>query len=134
MRKLFAVAGLGLALMGVGAGCGDSNADKANENIGKLCERFQCQRKILFVNSITDKVLWEVEGRCSLEQNAALPQNLEVICKQGPDDYKKHFLGLADNVTWISTQQKGLDVSEYRTKITFRPESIVPDLDLVTGD
>jgi hypothetical protein len=79
-------------------------------------------------------VLYEVEGRCSVEQNAALPRNLEVICKHGPDNYKKHFLGLSDNVTWIATQQEGIDVSEYRTKIIFRPESIVPDLDLVTGD
>ena len=98
------------------------------------CERFECQRQILFVNAITDKVLWQVEGRCSLEQNGALPANIELVCKHGPDNYKKHFLGLSDNVTWISTQMEGLDVSEYRTKITFRPEAIVPDLDLVTGD
>lgn len=134
MRRVLLAFVAALALSLGATACGDSNADKANENIGKLCERFQCQRHILFVNSITDKVLWEVEGRCSLEENAALPRNLEVICKHGPDDYRKHFLGLADNVTWISTQQVGLDVSEYRTKITFRPESIVPDLDLVTGD
>lgn len=134
MKKLFLLALALVALAGVAAGCGESNADKANENIGKLCERFECQRSILFVNGVTDEVLWEVEGKCSLEQNGALPRNLEVLCKHGPDDYRKHHLGLSDNVTWISTQQEGLDVSEYRTKITFRPESIVPDLDLVTGD
>lgn len=134
MRKAFALLLALLALGVVAAGCGESNADKANENIGKLCERFECQRSILFVNGVTDEVLWEVEGKCSLEQNGALPRNLEVLCKHGPDDYRKHHLGLSDNVTWISTQQEGLDVSEYRTKITFRPESIVPDLDLVTGD
>lgn len=116
------------------AGCGTSNADKANENLGKLCERFECQRKIVAINGITDEVLLEAEGRCSLEQNGALPRNLELICKHGPDDYRKHFVGLADNVTWTSTQLEGLDVSEYRTKFTFRPEALVPDLDLVTGD
>jgi hypothetical protein len=120
--------------LGVFAGCGETNADKVNENIGQEAEKFNVQRQILFVNAITDKVLWQVEGRCSVEQNGALPRNLEVICKHGPDDYKKHFLGLSDNVTWVSTQQEGIDVSEYRTKIIFRPESIVPDLDLVTGD
>jgi hypothetical protein len=105
-----------------------------SDNLGVEAEKFNIQRQILFVNAITDKVLWQVEGRCSIEQNGALPRNLEVICKHGPDNYKKHFLGLSDNVTWISTQQEGIDVSEYRTKIVFRPESIVPDLDLVTGD
>lgn len=133
MKRIFlilvAIAALALGL----AACG-SNADKANENLAKLCERFECQRKILAINGVTDKVLLEVEGRCSLEQNGALPRNLEIICKHGPDDYRKHFVGLSDNVTWTSTQLEGLDVSEYRTKFTFRPENIVPDLDLVTGD
>jgi hypothetical protein len=134
MRKIILTLVAAVVLSLGATACGDSNADKVGENIGKEAEKFNVQRKILFVNAITDKVLWEVEGRCSIEQNGALPRNLEVICKHGPDNYKKHFLGLSDNVTWISTQMEGIDVSEYRTKIIFRPESIVPDLDLVTGD
>jgi len=134
MRKIILTLVAAVVLSLGATACGDSNADKVGENIGKEAEKFNVQRKILFVNAITDKVLWEVEGRCSLEENTALPRNLEVICKHGPDNYKKHFLGLSDNVTWISTQMEGIDVSEYRTKIIFRPESIVPDLDLVTGD
>ena len=133
MRKFLAIVVV-LAAGVTASACGDSNADKVDENIGKEAGKFNVQRSILFVNAITDEVLWQVEGRCSLEQNAALPRNLEVICKHGPDDYKKHFLGLSDNVTWVSTQTEGIDVSEYRTKIIFRPESVVPDLDLVTGD
>jgi hypothetical protein len=134
MKKLLAVL-LILPAMFVFASCsGDSNADKVGENLGKEAEKFNVQRSIIFVNAITDQVLYEVEGRCSVEGNPNLPRNLEVICKHGPDNYKKHFLGLSDNVTWIATQQEGIDVSEYRTKIIFRPESIVPDLDLVTGD
>lgn len=35
---------------------------------------------------------------------------------------------------WVSTQLEGIDVSEYRTKFVFRPEAIVPDIDLVTGE
>ncbi len=134
MKKLLLIL-LVVPMLFVFASCeGDSNADKVGENLGKEAEKFNVQRQILFINGITDEVLWQVEGRCSVEYNANLPRNLEVICKHGPDDYKKHFLGLSDNVTWIATQTEGIDVSEYRTKIIFRPESIVPDLDLVTGD
>lgn len=137
MKKLF-VAFLSivavLAMGALGAGCGDSNADKANDNLGKECEKFNCQRRIVGINGITDKILFDVEGRCSIETNSALNGALELICKQGPNDYRKHFIGSADNVTFVSTQLKGLDVSEYRTKFIIRPESIVPDLDLVTGD
>lgn len=134
MKKLI-VAVLVIAAFGGLTACGASNADKVNDNLGKECEKFKCQRRIIAVNGITDKPLLDVEGRCSIEKNAALGGNvLELICKQGPNDYRKHFIGLSDNVTFTSTQLKGLNVSEYRTKFILRPESIVPDVDLVTGD
>lgn len=128
MRRSFLIAPV-VALALFGAACGGSNADKVSENLSKEAEKFNVQRKILVVNNITDKVLFEVEGRCSIET----PGRLEVTCKHGPNDYRKHFLGLADNVSYVVAQPNGVDVSEYRTKIIFRPESIVPDFDLVTG-
>lgn len=114
------------------AGCG-SAADTVNRNLGKAAENFEIQRKIVGINGITDKVLFEVEGRCSLEQNNNLPANLEIICKTGPGAYSKHFVGLSDNVTWISTQLHDINVNEYRTRFIFRPQSVVPDIDLITG-
>jgi hypothetical protein len=79
-------------------------------------------------------VLFEVEGRCSLEYGDSMPKTLDINCKHGPNDYRKHYVGLSDNVTFISTQVKGLDVSQYRTRIILKPESLIPDFDLVTGD
>jgi hypothetical protein len=108
-----------------------SNADKASENLSKEAEKFNVQRKIVAINGITDKPILDVEGRCSIENESI---GLVVICKHGPDDYRKHFVGLSDNVTFVSTQLKGIDVSEYRTKFILRPEALVPDIDLVTGD
>lgn len=119
-------------------GCGNkSNADNVNDNLGKEAEKFHTQRKIVAINGITDKPILEVEGRCSIETNEKLSTDshvvLEVICKYGDHDYRKHFVGVSDNVTWTSTQLRGLKVSEYRTKFTFRPASLVPDVDLDTG-
>ena len=128
MRRLIAllVAALSLAVVA----CGESNADKVSENLSVEAEKFNVQRNILFVNNITDKVLFQVEGRCSVERE----DGLIVICKHGPGDYRKHFLGLGDNTSYVVAQPNGVDVSEYRTKIIFRPEAIIPDFDLVTGD
>lgn len=117
----------------VSVGC-ESDADKASDNLGKAAEQFEVQRKIVGLNGITDKVLFEIEGKCSLERNGNLPRNLEVICKHGPKDFRKHFVGLSDNVTWISTQVGGVDVSVYRTRVILKPENIVPNFDLVTGE
>lgn len=132
-RKVIAAVVLAALAFPLIGGC-TSDADKASENLGKAAEQFEVQRKIVGINGITDKILFEVEGRCSLEQNNALPRNLEVICKHGPKDFRKHFVGLSDNVTYVSTQLKGIDVSVYRTRIILKPENIVPNFDLVTGE
>lgn len=116
------------------AGCG-SDADKVADNIGKAAEQFEVQRKIVGINGITDKVLFEVEGRCSLESaDSGLDGALEIVCKHGPKDYRKHFVGLSDNVTYIATQLKGIDASVYRTRIILKPQNLIPDFDLVTGE
>lgn len=133
MRKyvLFILAVL-VAALSV-AGC-ESAADKVSTNIGKDCEQFKCQRRIIAVNGITDKVLFSVEGRCSIEKDEDLNGTLTLICKQAPHKYYKHFIGISDNVTFVSTQLEPLDESEYRTKILFKPENIVPNVDLIAGE
>lgn len=112
-------------------GCA-SNADKVSKNLSTEAEKFNVQRRIVAINGITDKVLFEVVGRCSLEYGASMARTLDVICKQGPHDYKKHYIGIPDNVAFISTQLEGLDVSEYHTEIILKPENIVPNFDLQT--
>lgn len=131
-RSALAASMVATAFLTVG-GCA-SNADKVSDNLGKEAEKFKVQRKIVGINGITDKVLFEVEGRCSLERGKDLAETLSVTCKHGKDDYRKHFVGLSDNVTWISTQLKGIDVSEYRTTVIIKPENIVPNFDLLTGE
>lgn len=111
------------------AGCG-SNADTVSDNIAKEAEKFNVGRRIVVTNSITDKAVFLVEGRCSFENP---PGRLDVVCKDAPGKYTKASIGLGDNTTWASVQLGKISVSEYRTKIILRPESLIPDLDLVTG-
>jgi hypothetical protein len=118
-----------LAALALTTGC-TSDADKTSKNLSKAAEQFEVQRRIVGINGITDKVLFEVEGRCSIETPGG---RLEVICKHGPHDFRKHFVGLSDNVTYIAVQLEGIDVSTYRTRIILKPENIIPDFDLVTG-
>lgn len=111
-------------------GCGtDADADKVSENLSTEADRFEVQRRIVGINGITDEVLFEVEGRCSLERDG----DLVITCKHGDDDYRKHYVGLSDNVTWVSTQLEGIDVSEYHTTIVLKPENILPNFDLETS-
>lgn len=110
------------------AGC-SSDAEKASTNLSTAADNFEVQRMIVGINGITDEVLFSVEGRCSIERDG----DLVVTCKHGKNDYRKHYLGLSDNVTYVSTQLEGIDVSVYHTRIILKPENILPDFDLSTG-
>lgn len=111
-------------------GC-TSDADKASKNISKEAEQFKVLRRIIGINGITDKVEFEVVGRCSIED---VGSQLQITCKEAPRQYSKHVIGLSDNMSYVSTQVKPIDVSVYRTKIILKPQNIVPDLDLVAGE
>lgn len=130
MKKIFAAIAVTAALVGAAtlSAC-SSDATKASQNISTAADNFEVQRLIVGVNGITDKVLFSVEGRCSITRDG----DLVVTCKHGENDYRKHYLGLSDNVTFISTQLQGIDVSVYHTRIILKPENILPNFDLSTG-
>lgn len=107
-----------------------SDAEVASENLSRAADSFEIERRIVFVNGITDEYLLEVIGRCSIEDDG---NQLEVTCKIGPDQFKKHFLGLSDNVTYFAEQTDAVDVDEYRYRVIFKPEVIIPDIDLQTS-
>lgn len=134
MKRLIALAFLPVFIM-VGTACTDSKADVASHNLSKAAEQFEIQRRIVFLNGITDKYLLTVEGRCSVEtSDSALGGSLEVTCKIGPNQYKKHFLGLSDNVSYFVEQTETADVSEYHYRVIFRPETIIPAVEVDIND
>lgn len=110
--------------------CNESDADVAAYNISKAAEQFEVARKIVGINGITDKYLWEVDGYCSVEtSDSGLAGALEVTCKIGPGKYKKLFFGLSDNVTYVVQQIDPINVSTNHYRVIFKPETIVPDFD-----
>lgn len=106
-----------------------SAADKANDNLSKAAENFEVPRRIVGINGITDKVLFSVEGFCSYE---TVDGTFQAICKEPDGKISRTTMGLSDNVTFISTQLVGIKVSTFRSRIIFRPETIIPNFDLST--
>ena len=123
------VAGLAVGALAL-TGC-ETDSAKVSENISTAADNFEVQRKIVGINGITDTPAFEVEGRCSITEDG---RQLEVTCKHGPDDYRKHFVGMSDNVFYVATQLEGIDASEYHTRIIIKPQNIIPEFDLQTGD
>jgi hypothetical protein len=112
-------------------GC-DSAAETVSDNLSTAADNFELERRIVFLNGITDDVPLVIEGRCSIEADIEDDQ-LEVTCKTGPDAYKKHFLGLSDNMSYIVEQQEAADADEYRTRVMIKPEQLIPNFDLNTS-
>lgn len=108
-----------------------TEADTVNHNISKSADSFEVNRRIVFLNGITDKYLLTIEGTCSLDVSS--DSTLRVTCKVGKDEYKRHYLGLSDNVSYFVEQIDAANVDPFHYRVIFRPESIVPDIDIQTS-
>lgn len=133
-KKKIVVLGIMLAsVLPLSACMEGSDADVAARNLSTAAEQFEISRRIVFFNGITDKYLLEIQGLCSVESSdSALGGSLEVTCKTGPSTFKKHFLGLSDNVSYFVEQIDGAMVSTYHYRVIFKPDVIIPNIDLKT--
>jgi len=129
MKKWFLASLVGIMMILGLVGC--SEADTVSENLSKSADSFQVQRRVVFFNGITDKYLLTVEGLCSL--NTDSDRKLTVTCKVGKNQYKKHYLGLSDNVSYFVEQTDAKYENPFHYKVLFRPETIVPDIDPQTS-
>lgn len=118
---LLAVLGMAIGL----AACDD--AQVASENLSKAADNFEINRRIVFYNGISGEYILTIEGLCSQQPDG---RKLAVICKTGPAAYKKHFLGLSDNVTYFSEQIESASASTYHYRVTFKPAAIIPNIDV----
>ena len=128
MLKLIATASVIVAATAVLSGCAD-DAQIASRNVSKAADNFEVNRRIVFYNGITDKYMLTIEGACSIDTSTS-GKTFTATCKTGPNAYKKHFLGLSDNVTFFAEQMGAVDASAYHYRVTFKPQAILPDFDL----
>lgn len=128
MRKQILALGLGALLLITGC---TREADIASRNLSVAADQFEIDRRVIFYNGITDSYMLTIEGRCSLG-NYDPDTELTVTCKVAENQYKKHFLGLSDNVTYFVEQLEPAPVGVYNYRVIFRPTVIVPDIDVET--
>ena len=115
---------LSLALL---AGCDDAHI--ASANLSKAADNFEINRRVVFYNGMTGEYMLSIEGLCSLGSGQET-RSVSVTCKTGQNQYKKHFLGISDNVTYFAEQLEPAPVNTYHYRVTFKPQVIVPDVHL----
>lgn len=122
MKYIIPIVSVSLAL----SGCAN-DAQVASRNLSQAADNFEINRRIIFYNGITNDYMLSIEGLCSQEPR---DKKLEVTCKTGPNVFKKHFLGLSDNVTYFSEQLEAAPASVYHYRVTFKPSVIIPSIDI----
>ncbi|MCI8777422.1 MAG: hypothetical protein HFK00_08565 [Oscillospiraceae bacterium] len=105
-------------------GC-ERQADRVSYNISKQADNFNTIRQITVINCIKGETLFQMTGKMSLKVDAAENQ-LEVTVEDENGSYKKHFIGLSDNVTYTVEDVTDNYVDNYRYTLNFNPKMWIP--------
>lgn len=106
------------------SGC-DTQANRVNYNITEEAENFNVYRRVTVINCIKGDTLFEIEGRMNIEADTSDKQ-LEIIVEVDDNKFKKHFIGLSDNVTYTVEDISGSEVSKYHYEINYNPNMWIP--------
>lgn len=106
------------------SGCRE--ADRVSYNISMEADNFNTIRQITVINCIQGDVLFQMTGKMSI--NADVEDNqLEVTVEDENGKYRKHFIGLSDNVTYVVEDITDTPkVSEYHYTLNFNPKMWIP--------
>lgn len=99
---------------------GCSEAEKANYNMSKQADYFDCERRITVYNARTDKIILEAEGHMSISNNS----NNELICtvKTGENEYKMNYIYLNEYTMYVVEDISGTHTDPYHYKLYFHTE------------
>ena len=128
MKKLIGLSlttAAGLLLL---TGC-VNDADIASQNLSTDADNFKVQRKVTFINTVTDEVLYTVEGNFAIVADTSDNQ-LEITAKTGNDEFQKHFLGLSPTTVYIVEQLEWQEANKHNFKITINPSALIPEVEV----
>ena len=126
MKKLMLTATISAVLL---SGCQD-DAQVATRNLSKAADNFEVMRRIIFYNTWKGEVLKEYVGKCSVKDETT---KFSVICKTGVSEFKRDIVGRNESMTYVVEQLEPVAASVYYYRRTFKPQSVLPDIDFRGG-
>ena len=112
------------ALMLSLVGC-DTEANRVSYNLSQEADNFNQVRQITVINCLKGDVLFQMTGKMSIKADTADNQ-LEMVVEDEYGKYKKHFIGLSDNVTYVVEDVTSDEVSNYHYTLNFNPNMWLP--------
>lgn len=111
-------------------GC-DTEASRVSYNLSQEADNFNNIRQVTVINCLQGDVLFQMTGKMSITADTADKQ-LEIVVETEAGEYKKHFIGLSDNVTYVVEDITSKDVSKYKYTLNFNPNMWIPiDVDVI---
>ena len=101
-------------------GCETREADMVSYNLSLEADNFNNVRQITVINCLQGDILFQMTGKMSIAADT-VDNQLEVIVETENGTYKKHFIGLSDNVTYVVEDITEGDVDKYNYTINFNP-------------
>lgn len=105
--------------------CGCRQADIVQRNLSQEADAFNSYRCITVINCLQGDVLFQMKGKCSIVADT-MDEQLEIIVEEDMGVYKKHIIGLSDNVTYVIEDITGNDVDNYNYELNFNPKMWLP--------
>lgn len=102
-----------------------SKADRISYNVSREADDMNIVRKVTVINAIQGEILYQMTGKMSIRADSS-DQQLEIVAEAEDGGYKKHFIGLSDNVTYIVEDITGADVSDTKYRLIFNPDMVIP--------
>ncbi len=103
----------------------DTKANRVSYNLSQEADNFNDVRQITVINCLQGDVLFQMTGKISINSDTADNQ-LEIIVEDEYGEYKKHFIGLSDNVTYVVEDITSDDVDSYKYTLNFNPKMWLP--------
>ena len=103
------------------AGC--RKADRVSYNLSREADDLNITRKVTVINSITNKILFQVTGNMSIEYSGRTKQ-LNALGNTG--EYKKHIIGISDNVSYVVEDVTGVKGVDTKYRMYFNPDMVIP--------
>ena len=114
MKKKVVTAIMVMAVgMGVLTGC---KSTIASMSVRLQADSLNVNRRLTVINSRTDTILLQIEGKFSLSNNG--DNELEITCETNDGEYQKHFVYLNDDTLYVVEDLTGTDEGE----VDFLPE------------
>ena len=123
IRKMITAFAAALVLSITFAGC--NQAERVSYNLSKEADNFNDIRQVTVINCIEGDILFQMTGKMSITADTSDDQ-LEIIVEDENGEYKKHFIGLSNNVTYVVEDITSEDVSNYKYTFNFNPDMWIP--------